>query len=344
MSVYAKKTYPSKVYGEDNVDSQISYMNPYGKLSPPSNFLSLGNFCCITNKSQNHLTTNVGALGAPKILWINFSARASVNALVYNGSTGVVETNSHEFSTMLKYGTSDTPLQSKCLRGAVKLLNLTNSNDRGSSVSILQISSPIDLEYDGTTLNLTPACATNIVNMVKSHPRTSTYSANYLANSKENCCVVGPAVGSGYNSYGSEPFLGPVSDANTRLGFERSQKEMSMNNLFIVFESSAAANDYLIQTMSQDGLRFDGGSLLGQMQKASPITDNAERLKKIHDTVSKAGGKLIDPDKQPPATKAKPEKSSGRGQPKPKSKGQGTTIVISGDRKGKGIGGKNTPI
>ncbi len=350
MSVYAKKTYPSKVYGEKQEDSQISYMNPYGKVNPPLNIMSLGNFCTVSNKSQNTLSTN-GPLGAPKVLLFLPSVKASVNCLVFDGTSGNVQASSHLFSTMVKYGTSDTPLQAKCLRAALKIINTTNSTDRSSTVSILQISSPIDLEWQAATgageLNLTSACAQNIVNMVSSHPRTATYSANYLANSKENCCVIGPSVGSGYNSYGTEPFLGPISDPNSRIGFDRSQKQMSMNNLIVVFPNSASVNDYLIQIMTQDALRFDANSLLGQMQKAGPVADNAERIKKIHDSASKAGGKLIDPDTPSASASAptrKPEKPSGRGYPKPKSKGQGSANVVSGNRKGKGLGGKSTPI
>ncbi len=228
MSVYAKKTYNSKVYGDDNQDAQVAYMNPFGKVNPPVNPMSLGNFCTVSNKSQYTISTNVGALAAPKIILFCPSIKASVNALVWNGSSGVVEPGSHNLSTMLKYGTSDTPLQSKALRAGLKITNTTNGQDRGSSVSFLQISSPLDLVFDGDNvgtnanrLNLTAACAQSIVQLINSHTRTQTYSAEYLATSKSNCLVAGPAVGSEYNSYSNEHFLAPINDSNSRIGFER---------------------------------------------------------------------------------------------------------------------------
>ncbi len=47
--------------------------------------------------------------------------------------------------------------------------------------------------------------------------------------------------------------------------------------------------------MSQDALRWDASSVLGMLQRAGPVSDNADRIKKIHDATAK-NVKLIDPD------------------------------------------------
>lgn len=294
MSVYAKYNYPSKLYkSSDDLDSQLLYMSPFDKTEPPVIPNSMGNYLVNQNMTRRSIQTN-GPVGNPKALIFVPSSRSSVNALVYDLTTGVVEANSHLFSTLVKYATADPPTQIKCLRAGFKISNTSNQTDRSSTVAILQISSPIKFDYVSTvSLDLTTACAADILSMVRTHPRSKIYTAEQLC-TNDNCLVVAPATSSAYSSYGDELFISPLTDANSKLAFTNAQKDMGMNNVIILFETAAAINDYLITLQTQDAMRFPAYTLLGQLQKPGIVAKDKNRIETTHKGVQEHGAQLVD--------------------------------------------------
>lgn len=338
MSVYAKYNYPSKLYkSSDDLNEQLLYMSPFDKSDPPVIPNSMGNFVTVQNMTRRSIQTN-GPLGNPKALIFVPSARGNVNALVYDLSSGVVESNSHLFSTLARYTGDDAPIQTKCLRAAIKISNTSNQADRSSTVAILQISSAINFEYTSTaSLNLTTDCAGEILQMVRTHPKSRIYTAEQLC-TNDNCLIVAPATSSSYSSYGDSLFLGGAfSDGNSKLCFQNAQKDMSMNNVIVLFETASAINDYLITLQSQDGMRFQAFSLLGTLQKPPIVAKDRKRLDDTHKGVQDNGSNLVDLQKLGEIAIKNMEKKRDRAakliqsryRSMPKKKGAGSSTTAS---------------
>lgn len=315
----------SKLYKDFSADQKLKYMSPFDKNGiGPVLPQSLGNFLVTDNVKRNTLTTGSAD---PLVLLFCPSVRGVANTILLNGNTGIHVTNSYTvYSTLEKYISSDTPTVTRCLRAGLKIKNLTNGQNRGGIIRVLQISSPLNFEWvSPTSCDLTAAFANSLLDMAKSHPRARTYTAEDLATGS-NELVLAPATNAAYNGYGDEFFSNSFACSDMQDVFRRSQRDMSINNCIIVFEPvTPVSNQYEITNMTQDGMRFPANTLLNTLQKPSRV-DSTGKIQKTHDAVQALGSELHDltivPGPQQTQLGSPPFGPKPKRGPKPKVKAQ----------------------
>ncbi len=311
----------SKLRKEFSKDEKLKYMSPFEKNGiGPVLPQSLGNYLVTDNIKRNTIATGSSE---PLVLLFCPSVRGCANTILMNGSTGVHVAGSYtQYSTLEKYITSDTPLVTRCLRAGLRIKNLTNGQSRGGVIRVLQISSPLNFAWVSPTVcDLTAAFANSLLDMARSHPRSRSYTAEELATGM-NELVIAPATNAAYNSYGDEFFSNSYSCADMQDAFERSQRDMSFNNVILVFEPVNPGNSYEVINMTQDGMRFPANTLLNTLQKPSKV-DASGRIQATHDAIQASGSELHDkldepkPMPKPVFTPYRPQKK--KAQPKAKT-------------------------
>ncbi len=283
----------SKLYKDFSSDEKLKYMSPFDKNGiGPVLPQSLGNYLVTDNIKRNTITTGNAD---PLVLLFCPSVRGCANTILLNGTTGAHVSGSYtQYSTLEKYISSDTPTVTRCLRAGLKIKNLTNGQNRGGVIRVLQISSPLNFEWVApTSCDLTAAFANSLLDMARAHPRARTYTAEDLATGS-NELVLAPATNAAYNSYGDEFFSNSFACSDMQDVFLRSQRDMSINNCIIVLEPvTPVANQYEITNMTQDGMRFPANTLLNTLQKPSRV-DSSGKIQKTHDEVQARGSELND--------------------------------------------------
>jgi hypothetical protein len=318
MPNQALAKYPSKLYKDMSAEKHkhLKYLSPFDKNNTaPLLPQSLGNFLTVDNMTRFEVPTSTSD---PILVLFQPSVRGSINITGYNLTTGVAIANSSQWSTRYKYATADTPTVIRCLRAGIRMNNISNSNTRDGVVRVLQFSSPLEFEFtSASSCDLTTNFASELLSMVRSHPRARSYTAESLS-SGINELVVAQATNASYNSYGTDFFIPETTCAKTQEQFNNAQKDMSHNNVLIVLESTASVNKMEFTGMTQDGLRFPAFQLLSTLQKPSRV-DESGYIQRVHETVQGEGSALHDTSIQPiipmvvPSTRG--SSSRGRSQP-----------------------------
>lgn len=283
----------SKLYKSfDTKHEQLKYMSPFDKNGIPPVLNSLGHFLTVDNMVRGdvatHTTNPLGLLFIP-------STRGVLQSVLFNLSTGVHITGSGDkFSPLQKYQHGDAPTVSRTLRAGLKINCTSSSNVREGVVRVLQISSPFEFEWvNSTSCDISTTFASELLSMARTHPRAKSYTAEDLSKG-ENELVVGPATLSSYHSYGNKEFITANDCASNQTTFGDAQKDMSMNNVLIVFEPTAnAVINYELTLMMQTGFRYPANTLLSTLQKPAKV-DESGRIQKTHATATASGGELHD--------------------------------------------------
>jgi hypothetical protein len=298
MPSQALSKYPSKLYKDMSAEKHkhLKYMSPFDKNNiPPLLPQSLGNFLTVDNMTRFEVSTSTSD---PILILFQPSVRGSICIAGYNLSTGASIADSGQWSTRFKYNSNDVPTVSRCLRAGIRANNISNSNTRDGVVRILQFSSPLEHEFtSASSCDFTSNYASELLSMVRSHPRARSYTAESLS-SGVNELVVAQATNSSYNSYGSDFFIPEITCAKTQEQYKNAQKDMSHNNVLIVLESTASVNKYEFTGMTQDALRYPANQLLATLQKASRV-DESGYIQRVHETVQGEGSALHDTSIQP---------------------------------------------
>lgn len=267
---------------------KLQMMSPFGKLyPPPSN--SLGNFLCLNDLARGSLATST----TQKILVVFAPSVGGTYSCVAWKDDGTFVSGSELLGPLYKYRTGDAPVVIKPFRAGIRIVNTSSADDVAGSVQVLNNSSPIELVYSGTNVNLTSACATSLVTLVQDSHQTKTFSAHQLKSS--HTWVNFPATRADYNKY--RAFDQGITAAEFNSQFRAAETDMPMSTLMLLFSASATANGYEIEACIQHASRFTSNLLQG-LQKPAATTSPAQdaQMADIHQaTVQNGAGAIMSP-------------------------------------------------
>jgi hypothetical protein len=283
-----RKSYPARKPVMKRVDKSldITYMSPFDKFSvPPINNNSAGNFTTINSVSRfNIQTSTTGSI----IFIYNPSSRTIHQAGAWSSSTGNLI--SGITSPSFRF-TSDTPTNYKPLRAAIRIKNVTENQQIGGLVRILQSSSPIDITFlASNSFALTSGSSESLLDLVTSNSHSREYTAMTLGT--HNCeQIISPATMSAYNSYGDQ-FSITTGVVAFQEAFESTKSDMAMNSVIMIFEQTSSVNSYSITLCAQNALRYPANSILQEMSKPNSKGDQSQ-VDKVHEALLKNGSNMI---------------------------------------------------
>ena len=184
-----------------------------------------------------------------------------------------------------------TPTAVKPLRAGFKIKNTTENQSISGCVRVLQISSPIEWEWQaGDNLKISGTFRDELLSMVRNNPKSVEYTGLSLAK-EEAEFVIAPATAAAYNSYGSQFYTANSTNADVEVGLSSFTHDMSMNNLILVIEASSAPQIYNLTYGLQVGCRYPANTVLGENSRPSLSRMSSIDLQDIHDTVTSHGSK-----------------------------------------------------
>jgi hypothetical protein len=283
-----RKSYPArKPVMKRTVDKSLdlTYMSPFDKVLPPINNNSQGNFTTITSVSRFNIQTSTSS----SIIFIyNPSSRTIHQASAWDSGTGNLV--SGITSPSFRF-TSDTPTNYKPLRAGIRIKNVTQNQETGGLIRILQTSSPIDITFlASNSFALTSGSSSSLIDLVNSNSHSREYTAMNLANTNSEQ-IIAPATMAAYNSYGEE-FSAVTGVSAYQAAFDNTKNDMAMNSVIIIFEQTSSVNTYSLTLCAQNGLRYPANTILGEMAKAHP-KGQQELVDKVHEALLKNGSNMI---------------------------------------------------
>lgn len=276
----------------------LEYMSPFGKTEPPSNNFSLGNFTTTNLLSRFTLTTST----TNNVIFVyNSGIRGIWQAACWESptgaGTGTLIGGTHNQAPLYRFynGSSETqPIAVKPLRSGVKLHNTTENQLVGGSVRCLQISSPLEWEFEGGasagTATLTENFKNELLQMANQHPQSVEYTGQELSK-QESIFVTAPCNASAYNSYGNDFYTAASSTADFETCVNLFARDMSMNIMVFVFAPTSSAQKYTITMGAQYAFRYPANTILGENAKKHKATMTDEQISDIHSVVQNHGAK-----------------------------------------------------
>jgi hypothetical protein len=267
---------------------KLQMMSPFGKsYPPPSN--SLGNFLCLNDLGRGSLTTSTNQ----KILCVFAPSVGGTYSFVAWNADGTFVSGSELTGPLYKYRTGEAPVVYKPFRAGIRAVNTSATDDVAGSLQVLNNSSPIELVYSGTGVNITTDCITSLINLVQDSHKTKTFSAHELKSS--HTWINFPATRSDYEKY--RAFDKGITAAEFNSQYRAAETDMPMSTLMLLFSNTASANGYEIETCIQHASRFTSNLLQG-LQKPAPSSSPAQdtQMADVHAaTVQNGAGAIMSP-------------------------------------------------
>jgi hypothetical protein len=254
---------------------------------PPANPQSMGNF--ITVDLSNSLEINTLTTLDSICVVFQPSSRSIYQVNAFNLTTGATINASHSSSPTWRFRTAGDdvqPASMRPLRAGALIKNITQSDQVGGLVKVLQQSSALPWEFTAGSANPTADFCTGVREAVNSHHRTKEYTGKMFSDSGGEC-IIAPCTSSAYNSYGSS-FAATEGTTQLQLSLNQTSFDMAMNTLIMVFFPTTSVNKYVIKLGEQVGMRFPTGSLIGQQARTHPpaSASAASTVENIHETLS----------------------------------------------------------
>lgn len=289
----------SKYQQRLTVSQSLEYMSPFNKQSiPPSNNFALGNFTTTDLLSRFTLSTsttdNTIFIYDSKIrgIW-----QAGAWTGVKGAGTAPLVGQSHNQAPLYRFydGSSETqPIAVKPLRAGIKLKNVSENQLIGGTVRVLQISSPLEWEFEGGasagTATLTENFKNELLSMTEQNPRSVVYSGVEMSRG-ESEFVIAPCNASAYNSYGTLFYTSAVDTAKFEECVKSFVYDMSMNTIIFVFEPTTSVQKYTITMGGQYGFRYPANTILQHNARQPKATLTDGTIQRIHGDVQSHGSK-----------------------------------------------------
>ena len=265
--------------------SLIRYMSPFGKTEPPINSESLGNY--LTYNCQGRLTISTSTTNQILVIF-NPSVRGFYQVGAWTVATGAVLTGSAESSPLHKFRDSgDAPIQMRPQRAALRIQNLSSTNNTSGLVKVLMTSSPIEYQFSTTDKwSLTPANALELAGYVEKQPLSMEYSAKHFSTNAGEF-VSSPATFSSYHGYGLGPFMQYESAYFPQFQVDKVLGDMPMNAIILLFDKVDTPNNYNITFGLQAALRFPANTIASELQKAH-VQVMGDKYARFQAAISKA--------------------------------------------------------
>lgn len=274
-------------YKNDNMlslNSAQRLLSPFLHVKPPPSNSSLGNFTTYNGISRHVLLTSTTH---HTVLIYQPSVRGVYGIAQWNADTGTV--GSIDNSPLYRFASSDTPISTRPMRGALRIRNTTSNQDISGLVQVLSISSPLEFEFTTpTALDITTTFAAELRAMCASNPKSREFTARELSVG-QNEFVSSPACFSDYNSYGKHMFTTTTTAAGLQAEYDNVRVDMPMNIIIVMFPPSSVINSYSITIGQQNAMRYPTNVLLGEMSTPHDKPRNPKLLETAHELVAKSG-------------------------------------------------------
>lgn len=163
--------------------------------------------------------------------------------------------------------TSDTPTQTRALRSAFKICNVTKSDNIEGLVRVCVLSSPIEMEWasKGTHWNVPTSFITELDTIATTNPKSRIYPAHSLAYEKK--WVLAPA--SKLNMLKFKSVSGSSTLLDIQTAWENGLRDTSLCNVVLKFDNVTTSQNYVISFMEQTANRYPANTTLGTLQRPS---------------------------------------------------------------------------
>lgn len=283
-TVTPKRYTPSKsTYSADiGRYKSLMYMSPFGKIEPPVNNNSLGNFTTLNLLSRFEFSTSTTIR---KVLLFNPSVRGIYQVALWNQDGSVASNDILDSSPTYKLR-NEAPVNMRPMRAGLRIRNTTANQDVAGIVRMLQQSSALEFEFINP---LTSAVSVNfideIVQSVEQNPKSHEMTGQELCKG-HNEQVISPCVYSQYNSYGNNPFNSNIGAEPLQVSFNNMVRDMPMNICVMVFEPTSSINTYSITLAEQVATRYPATTILNELGKSHIKSKNDDFINKVHEHVA----------------------------------------------------------
>lgn len=267
------------------------YMSPFAMHKyPPANPQSMGNFLTVDLVSSFEINTVAGPTATDSICVVfQPSSRSIYQVNAFNLTTGATINASHGASPTFRFSTAGdetTPVSMRPLRAGVMIKNITQNDQVGGLVKILQQSSALPWAFSPGSANPTVEFCDSVREAVNSHHRTKEYTGKMFSDSGGEI-IIAPCTSAAYNSYG-QAFVATEGTVPLQVSLNQTAFDMAMNTVIMVFNSTVVANKYNIKFGEQVGMRFPTGSLIGQQARTHPpaAAAAAANIEALHETLN----------------------------------------------------------
>lgn len=269
----------------------LNYLNPFNHEYPPADPDSYGKFVTLNSVSRFEFQTST----TKDRIFVFCPSIQGLYQLIMVQEDGTVLPNLWK-SPSYSYK-SEPPTSSRTLRAGVKLRNLTSNNDTGGIVHVLNSSSPLETsnQWSPAAPNATGATTSTFAGELVMAASSAVGSKSYTAASLQtgdNLFVIPPASSSAYHTYDAWDNEN-TANALTR-SFDAKAKNISMNNLIIVFGKTSVVNTYEFTLGIQIAARYPMNTLISNFQKDAIKSKDADFMKKVEEHVQSHGSDTAD--------------------------------------------------
>jgi len=259
------------------------HFNAFGPQKPQAMAFSIGPATHIGGLASKSTTTDT----TNPIMWI-YQPSGGINQLMKSttSDSGLSFGWPPDSTSIVSTGITATPSTASpasilCSRGSVRLRNTSRAADAGGVVRVLRLGTPI--EFSANEMG-------QVYSMVKSHPRTHTYTGSSLTATHQWDCI--PVDQASYTR-----FISPVSgyDVLQHSSLANVQASPAVSSVIFVFENFSQVQDYEFSIAACYYARYRYTGPLASMASLPPTTTIARSnmLRDIAESVGSAGRKII---------------------------------------------------
>lgn len=260
---YKKKSTYNRKENNLSLAYALSYLSGFGNRITFHDDESQGRY--VTVPCVTRFSINTGTLG-PKVLIFNPSMNGVYQTMFFDSNgTNSVNLAPAPASRL----TSEPPTTSRCLAASLRIQNSTQSQDVGGVVRCLISSAPLETENEWqspTATDITANLASEIIQMVREHPRARTANGKMLAdNQYEVVC----ARASHSDAHIYKPFENTWSSPAFQSNWNNGKLYQSHNMIILLFEQTSVTNTLEISLSCTLACRFPQQSLISSLSSES---------------------------------------------------------------------------
>ena len=193
------------------------YLSPFKHSSYPPAVPGMGMYLCVTDQRRLQLTMAAGA--GDFLLLFSPSVSGAINCYGWTSNGSSVTQVLTDLATNYPYrtgGEKTTPVAWRPFRAGIKVQNLSASTARQGSIHILNSSSPIKIDWNGSaTYDVSTLTFAGLASSILSNPRQRTYTAEQCSQGGASV-IAYPTSMSAYNGWSHDGFLASTATHDNR--------------------------------------------------------------------------------------------------------------------------------